>query len=138
MHFKGAQRILIVGRQKDNEGHPAFRQALQHVEATYSRHLHVKKEKIWLMTPDCLESTDAVFTVVEEDEIREGFKAGPNAAASQRFIVYDEHLIFHQAIRSMSRGKVWSAWLHIHPRAAMSMRDRPSRRTTRATVDQYS
>src|SRR5262249_1660169 len=86
--FKGAQRILIVGRDEDD--HRSLLDRLQYAEAVEFRNLHIQEEEVWLVSLDSRHSSQPVAAFANDLDFGVADEQVGDPLARQRLIINNQ------------------------------------------------
>ena len=75
MHFKCAQRMLLVRRQKDYRRQILRRQRCEHVESIHARHLDVEKNNVGREFENRLNCFFSIAALADDFDIKESAQA---------------------------------------------------------------
>src|SRR5690242_1058881 len=95
MHFKGVHCVAVVSCHENNHRHVPAAQGVQHAETVHFRHLHVKKDQVWLMLQYAVDSLLSVRKFSNHSDFWIGGEQGSDPLASQRLVIHDDCANLH-------------------------------------------
>lgn len=97
LHFKGSQRVLVIGGEEDDARDRSLRQQPQHLYAAHPRHLDVEKYQVGLERKDRSDRVFAVGALTYDRHVGMLRQAKTHPATCQWFVVYDQYPDVHCA-----------------------------------------
>src|SRR5262249_16712610 len=107
---KRLQGVLIIGGDEDSQRHVLDADGANHLEAVHLRHLNIEEHEVGMAGEDGLDRLVAVATFSSHLKFWKWFQELSYAAASQRFIIRDEHFVLHSILLAVQCSFQFEGW----------------------------
>ena len=94
MHLESPHRIPIIGRDKNDGGHPLAGDRVEDRETIHLRHLHIQVDQVGPGSLDGGNGLLSIRTLAHNLDLRIVTEESANAFPAQRFVIHDERSDF--------------------------------------------